>query len=131
MPPVLREWRDTLEGKAVSLSARHPEDRLNERLVRAAREILGECGKTGRGSDASKETSDLLAEKAINRSTDGWSADDVSEAQQLVRAARGLLRIDGELTGLLWRLLVPYAEDFRERFVREGPLFFQGFFVAR
>ncbi|HEX2932895.1 MAG TPA: UvrD-helicase domain-containing protein [Candidatus Binatia bacterium] len=129
IPPVLREWLAKLEGKAASLSARHPEDRLNERLVRAAREILGECGKTGRGSDASKETSDLLAEKAINRSTDGWSADDVSEAQELVRAARGLLRIDGELTGLLWRLLVPYAEDFRERFVREGHLSFDGLLV--
>src|SRR4029453_18083981 len=31
IPPVLREWLAKLEGKAVSLSARHPEDRLNER----------------------------------------------------------------------------------------------------
>src|SRR5438132_1542983 len=41
----------------------------------------------------------------------------------------GLAKIDGELTGLLWRLLVPYAEDFRERFIREGHLSFDGLLV--
>ena len=33
------------------------------------------------------------------------------------------------MTGLLWRLLVSYAEDFRERFIREGHLSFDGLLV--
>ena len=37
--------------------------------------------------------------------------------RQLVRVAKGLVRVDKELTDVVWRWLVPYAEDFRERFI--------------
>jgi len=46
-----------------------------------------------------------------------------------VRAAKGLIKVDGELTRTLWRLLVPFATDFRERFIREGHLSFNGLLV--
>ena len=61
--------------------------------------------------------------------TRGWLPEDVREAQALVRAAKGLVGVDGELIGMLWRLLVPFAADFRERFVREGHLSFDALLV--
>jgi len=129
IPPALSDWLAKLEDKAASLTQRHPEDRLNEKLVRAARAVLGEFKKTGQRSDALKEQSTLLSEKSISRNLKGWPPDDIAEAQELVRAAKGLVNVDGELAAMLWRLLVPFAEDFRERFVREGHLSFDGLLV--
>jgi ATP-dependent helicase/nuclease subunit A len=129
IPAALRDWLGKLVGQAAALIERHPEDRLNEKLVHAARAVLGEFIKAGQRSDALKKESALLSEKAIHRNLKGWSFDDIAEAQELVRAAKGLINVDGELTCLLWRLLVPYAEDFRERFIREGHLSFDGLLV--
>ena len=70
-----------------------------------------------------------MSDKSINRNVQGWPSDDVAIAQELVRAAKGLVKVDGELTATLWRLLVPFAEDFRERFIREGHLSFDGLLV--
>jgi len=129
IPPALHHWLDELEGKAASLIERHPEDRLNEKLVRAARAVLGEFKKSGQRSGALNEESALLSGKAISRNLRGWPPDDVGEAQDLVRAAKGLGSVDSELAATLWRLLVPFAEDFRERFVRDGHLSFDGLLV--
>ncbi len=71
----------------------------------------------------------LLAEKPFNNSLNGWSADDIVAAQEVVRAAKGLAGIDGEFIALLWRLLVPYASAFRERFLRDGHISFDGLLV--
>ena len=108
---------------------RHPEDRLNEKLVRAARTVLSEFRKDGQRSDTLTDEYALLSDKSINRNVQGWPSDDVATAQELVRAAKGLVKVDGELTATLWRLLVPFAEDFRERFIREGHLSFDGLLV--
>ena len=70
-----------------------------------------------------------MSDKSINRNVQGWPSDDVATAQELVRAAKGLVKVDGELTATFWRLLVPFAEDFRERFIREGHLSFDGLLV--
>jgi ATP-dependent helicase/nuclease subunit A len=129
IPDALRVWLDNLETKASALIGRHPEDRMNETLVRAARAVLGEFIKAGRRSDDFTDEYALLSEKSIDWSLKGWPEDDIAEAQELVRAAKGLAGVDGELTGLLWRLLVPYAEDFRERFIREGHISFDGLLV--
>ena len=129
VPAVFRDWLAKLEGKAAALIERHSEDRLNEKLVRAARAVLGEFKKTGQKSDTLGDEYALLSDKSISRNLKGWPPDDVGEAQEIVRAAEGLVNVDGELTGKLWRLLVPYAEDFRERFVREGYLSFDGLLV--
>ena len=129
VPAALRDWLDKFESKATALIERHPEDRVNEKLVRAARAVIGEFKKSGQRLKQAAEECVLLSEKSINRNIQGWPPEDTTEAQELVRAAKGLVRVDGELTGTLWRLLVPYAEDFRERFVREGHLSFDGLLV--
>jgi ATP-dependent helicase/nuclease subunit A len=129
IPPALHAWLVKLEGKAAALIERHPEDRLNKKLVRAARAVLREFIEAGQRSDALKEESALLPEKTINRNLKGWPPADIADAQELVRAAKGLIRVDGELAAILWRLLVPFAENFRERFVREGHLSFDGLLV--
>ena len=43
-----------------------------------------------------------------------------------MRIARGLGQVDAELTNLLWELLVPFVEKFRESFIREGFVSFDG-----
>ena len=129
IPATLRDWLAKLKSQAAKLTKLHPEDRLNEKLVDAARAVIGEFLQAGRRSDALKEESALLSEKSISRNLKGWEPGDVAEAQQVVRAAKGLVHVDGELTGLLWRLLVPYAGEFRERFIREGHLSFDGLLV--
>jgi ATP-dependent helicase/nuclease subunit A len=129
IPPMLRNWLAQLEDRAAKLIERHPEDRLNEKLIRAAQAVLCEFLITGQRSDLLADEHALLSEKAISRELKGWEPEEVAEAQALVRTARGLVRVDEELTGLLWRLLVPFAEDFRERFIREGHLSFDGLLV--
>jgi ATP-dependent helicase/nuclease subunit A len=127
--PALRDWLARLEAKGAALVERHPEDRLNEKLVRAARTVLSEFGKDGQRSDTLTDEYMLLSDKSVNRNVQGWPSDDVAIAQELVRAAKGLAKVDGELTATLWSLLVPFAEDFRERFIREGHLSFDGLLV--
>ena len=129
VPAVLRDWLAKLESKAAALLERHPEDRVNEKLVRAARAMISEFGKAEQRLNLLTNECALLSEKSISRNTQGWSSQDATEAQELVRAAKGLMHVDGELTATLWRLLVPYAQDFRERFVREGHLSFDGLLV--
>ncbi len=128
IPPVLRAWLARLAQSAAALIERHPEDRQNEKLVRAARAVIAGYENSARLDSGAPECL-LLAEKSINRATQGWSAEDATEAQDLVRAARGLLRVDAELTGAIWRLLAPFAADFRERFIREGHVSFDGLLV--
>ena len=129
VPAALRDWLAQLESKAAALIERHSEDRLNEKLLRAARAVIAEFKKSRQRLNPSAEECVLLSEKSINRTTQGWSPEDATEAHELVRAARGLVHVDGELTATLRRLLIPYAEDFRERFVREGHLSFDGLLV--
>jgi ATP-dependent helicase/nuclease subunit A len=129
VPAVLRNWLAKLESKATALIERHPEDRVNEKLVRAARAVISEFGKVEQRLSLPRDECALLSEKSISRNTQGWSPEDATEAQKLVRAAKGLLHVDGELIATLRRLLVPYAEDFRERFIREGHLSFDGLLV--
>ena len=125
----LRDWLGKLAAQAAALDARHPEDRMNEKLVRAAHAVIYEFEKSGRRSEDLTECYKLLAEKSVSRSLKGWSAEDIAAAQELVRAAKGLAGVDGEFTALLWRLLTPYAEAFRERFLRDGHISFDGLLV--
>jgi ATP-dependent helicase/nuclease subunit A len=125
---VLGGWLTMLETKAAALIKRHPEDRLNEKLLRAARDVVEEFKKSGQLNPTADPCA-FLSDRSINRNIQGWSSEDASEAQELVRAARGLVRVDGTLTGVIWRLLVPFAANFRERFVREGHLSFDGLLV--
>jgi ATP-dependent helicase/nuclease subunit A len=129
VPAALRQWLGKLQGKAAALIERHPEDRLNEKLVRMARDALGEFMNGGPLPGEFKDEFALLLEKSINRNLKGWPPEDIADAQEFVRAAKGLVQVDGELTAALWRLLAPYAREFRDRFVREGHLSFDGLLV--
>jgi ATP-dependent helicase/nuclease subunit A len=129
MPEALCTWLENLETRAAVLIEHHPEDRMNEKLVRAALTVIGEFKQTGRRRGHITEECALLCEKSISQNLKGWSEGDIAEAQELVRAAKGLTGVDAELTELLWRLLLPYAEDFRERFIREGHISFDGLLV--
>ena len=125
----LREWLNRLAAQAAAMDGCHSEDRLNERLVRAAHAAIYEFAKTGQRSAEMAECYALLAEKSVSSNLNGWSAEDVATAQELVRAAKGLAGVDADFTALLWRLLVPYAEAFRERFLRDGHVSFDGLLV--
>jgi ATP-dependent helicase/nuclease subunit A len=125
----LREWLGKLAAQAAALDARHPEDRLNEKLVRAAHAVIYQFEKSGRRSEELAPCYALLAEKSISHDLKGWSAEDITAAQQLVRAAKGLAGVDDEFTALLWCLLAPYAGAFRERFLRDGHISFDGLLV--
>jgi len=129
MPDALSAWLADLETRASALAARHPEDRMNEKLVRAALAVIGAFKRTGRRADDFTDEYALLSEKSISTDLKGWAEADIAEARELVRVARGLVNVDSQLTERLWRLLVPYAEDFRERFIREGHISFDGLLV--
>ncbi|HEY1232770.1 MAG TPA: UvrD-helicase domain-containing protein [Candidatus Binatia bacterium] len=129
VPAALREWLSQLENRAAILLERHPEDRVNEKLLRAAHATIGEFNQLGHKLARNAEISLLFSEKSLSPTTKGWSAEDIKEAQMVVRAAKGLVCVDSELIGLLWRLLITYAADFRERFVREGHISFDGLLV--
>ena len=123
----LQPWLENLESKAVALIKMYTEDRQNEKLVRAALTVIREFRRRGgiSGNGASEARS-LVTDKSINKDLQGWSEVDVVEAQQLVRIARGLGQVDAELTNLLWELLVPFVGKFRECFIREGFVSFDG-----
>jgi ATP-dependent helicase/nuclease subunit A len=129
IPAALRDWLSQLENRATILLDRHPEDRLNEKLLRAAHATISNFNRLGQKLERNSEISILLSEKSLNPTTKGWSPEDIKEAQVIVRAAKGLAGVDSELIGILWRLLVTYAADFRERFVREGHVSFEGLLV--
>ena len=126
----LRAWLQGLESRTATLIGRHPEERMNEKLVRAAASLVKEFLKTGKlEKNQLTEERVQLAGKSINRTLKGWSEPDLSEAQELVRAAKGLAQVDAALTHLLWRLLVPFAEKFRDHFVRQGFVSFDGLLI--
>jgi ATP-dependent helicase/nuclease subunit A len=127
---ALGQWLGSLLDSAASLSERHPEDRNNEKLVRAAHSIIQAFvdGGNSTGRDLVAEKACLL-EHAINRDTKGWSEADIKQAHSLVNAAKGLCRVDAALTHLIWQLLLPYAARFRETFVHEGFISFDGLLI--
>ncbi|MGH7887922.1 MAG: UvrD-helicase domain-containing protein, partial [Candidatus Binatia bacterium] len=96
----------------------------------AAQTVIGEFQRAGTSeADRSREARDLLASKSSSRALKGWSEDDLAEAQELVRAAKGLSQVDAQLTQLLWQRLSPFAENFREHFVRQGFCSFDGLLI--
>jgi ATP-dependent helicase/nuclease subunit A len=127
---VLRSWLRALIDSAAGLRQRHPEDRVNERLVRAAQMIIqtfldsGDCSET-----TLAEQMAYLLERSVDRETKGWTERDVEEARNLVRAAKGLCKVDEDLIHLVRQLLVPYAGGLREIFVHEGFISFDGLLI--
>jgi ATP-dependent helicase/nuclease subunit A len=123
-------WLRSLMDSAARLSEHYPEDRNNEKLVRAARSIVQALidGGDSTGTALAGQRACLL-EHSINRDTKGWTEADLKEAYSLISAAKGLCRVDAALTHLIWELLAPYAARFREIFVHEGFISFDGLLI--
>jgi ATP-dependent helicase/nuclease subunit A len=127
---VVRAWLERLLAGAAALSERHPGDRVNEKLVRSAAAVIKDYRNAGALSQTSlAEERGFLLAHSINKATQGWSENDADKAQDLVRAAKGLCHIDARLTALVWRLLVPYIERFRQAFIQEGFVSFDGLLI--
>jgi ATP-dependent helicase/nuclease subunit A len=127
---ALGAWLRSMLASAASLSERHPEDRNNEKLVRAAHSVIQAFidGGDATGTALAGQRACLL-EHSINRDTKGWTEADIKQAHSLVSAAKGLCRVDPALTHLIWKLLAPYAARFREIFVHEGFISFDGLLI--
>lgn len=129
-PDAVRAWLADLENKAATLLENHPEDRTNEKLVRAAILLIRAFRRSpAAATDEVKEAAALLRSRSINKNLNGWLEKESADAQALVRVARGLCQVDHDLTGRLWTLLVPFARACRERFVHEGYVSFDGLLV--
>ena len=128
IPEPLQSWLAGLESRASALIERHPEDRTNEKLLRVALQVLQGYRQGAPALDRQDREIKSLLDKAIS-DLKGWSDDEIAEAQALTRVARGLLKVDAERVSLLWTLLSPFAEKFREFFVRQGFVSFDGLLV--
>jgi ATP-dependent helicase/nuclease subunit A len=127
---LLQPWLRNLKSKAIALLKVHSENRHNEKLVCAALMVIREfLDRGGLSKNAPSEARSLVAERSINKDLQGWSEIDVLEAQELVRAAKGIVQVDAGLTRLLWEVLIPFIEKFREFFVREGFVSFDGLLI--
>jgi ATP-dependent helicase/nuclease subunit A len=130
-PPALALWLEQLSLRAAALIERHPEDRQNEKLARAAGAVMDAFLRDRRlAEDALTDERLLLADAHVNANLRGWTEADVAEARVLVRAAKGLGRVDEHLTELLWSLLAPFAERFRRFFVEQGFVSFDGLLMG-
>lgn len=130
LPEPIASWLGNLGSRAARLLESHPEDRLNEKLVGAAQTAIKafQRPQPAPDDDLSAAGALLLSGRPINTSLKGWE-DDIQEAQELVRAARGLCQVDAVRTHLLWDLLTPFAARLRQFFVHEGFVSFDGLLI--
>jgi ATP-dependent helicase/nuclease subunit A len=122
VPQVISAWLRGLEDKASGLLARHPENRSNEKLIRASRDVLQKAIGAGGAGDCDP---DLLS-GGLNKNLKGWDEEDYREAQETHRVARALCHVDDVLSRSLLCLLIPFADNFRAAFTRAGLISFDG-----
>ncbi|HLE03087.1 MAG TPA: UvrD-helicase domain-containing protein, partial [Anaerolineales bacterium] len=98
IPQPIFAWLKSLEERASLLLQRHPEERSNEKLVRASHAILQKFLRSGDpgGYELSESGQDSLSGN-ISKKLKGWPEEDVAEAQEIVRAARALCQVDDSL----------------------------------
>ena len=127
---TLQDWLADKKREAAELIKRYPEnhnqiDGFACHALAAIKAAL-QHGKIPPGE--LEEEKRWFAEKSLRRAGN-WSEEDYEKLRRLCRIARGLLRVDRQLTQALWRLLVPFAEQCRESFIREGFVSFDGLLV--
>jgi ATP-dependent helicase/nuclease subunit A len=122
VPGDITAWLRALEEKASGLIARHPENRSNEKLMRASREVLHKTLGSGAAGDCDP---DLLS-GGLNKNLKGWDEEDYREAQEIHRVAKALCHVDDSLSRSLLCLLIPFADSFRDAFTRAGLISFDG-----
>jgi len=127
----LKSWLADLEARSSALLERHPQARLNEKLVCAAQTLIRVFRQSARGGedDQAGARALLLSGRSLTRNLKGWAEEEIDEARELVRIAKGLCHVDADLCGLVWKLLIPFADTFREFFVREGFVSFDGLLI--
>ncbi|HEY7821007.1 MAG TPA: UvrD-helicase domain-containing protein, partial [Vicinamibacteria bacterium] len=124
-PAAVSSWLRGLAERGSSLLDRHPEERTNEKLVRAACAILEQFLSGDSGRDVPLAAGDSLS-RNLNRNLKGWSEEDCDQAQEIARVARALCRVDDSLAAGIVDLLIPFANKFRAVFTREGWISFDG-----
>jgi len=127
IPSSMADWLGGLEERASALLKRHPENRSNEKLVRASHSVLQKI----LSSDVSGDCEILPSDRdglagGLNKKLKGWPEEDFAEAQEIVRVARALCQVDDSLARDLCELLIPFAENFRAAFTRAGLISFDG-----
>ncbi|HZA54876.1 MAG TPA: UvrD-helicase domain-containing protein [Candidatus Udaeobacter sp.] len=127
---ILTDWLSNRECEAHALIKCHP-DNLNQidcfarHTLRILQTVL-ERGEIAAGEFAEEKR--WFAEKTLRRAGQ-WSEDDYTKLERLCRLARGLMRVNRDLTQSLWDLLVPFAEECRESFITRGFVSFDALLV--
>jgi ATP-dependent helicase/nuclease subunit A len=124
IPSAIFDWLDSHRKNAAAILARHPENRSNEKLLRAARDAFQSFVDTGCASIATDGDDPL--DGAINRNLKGWSAEDAENAQEIVRIAKALRAVDDDFCAGVSELLRPFAETFRSAYTSAGFVSFDG-----
>ncbi len=130
IPQPISAWLEKQKEKALSLIKKHPDEKYQvDRLTRAALKIIQEVLDQGDVEEGVlEEERALVAEKEPGR-VKAWPEDDLELAKELVRVVRRLCQVDSQLTQLLGELLIPFAEGFRENFVKDGFVSFDGLLI--
>ena len=131
MEPVLRDWLAHRKQEAEELIKRYPEDRNQiDGFARRTLTVLQQASKLGYIPQTEFQEERRWFEEKTLRPAGRWSDEDYDKLQGLCRVARGLLVVDRELTQSLWELLIPFAQEFRRSFTRQGYVSFDGLLVG-
>jgi ATP-dependent helicase/nuclease subunit A len=127
---VLQNWLQDLERDCRRLIEFYPEDRHQiDRFLRYSAAILQQFSQRGEGlPNPWDQERRWFGQKTLRRAGN-WSEEDFVKLQGLCRVARSLLLVDEKLTETLWQLLVPFAEECRQDFTRQGFVSFDGLLV--
>jgi ATP-dependent helicase/nuclease subunit A len=128
--PKLKEWLAERARGARELISRYPEERNQiDSFARHSLSVVKAALKHGAIVDGELESEKRwFAEKSLRRAGK-WSEEDYEELQRLCRLARGLLLTDPTLTQLVWKLLVPFVEQCRTGFIKQGFVSFDALLV--
>ncbi|OGQ50577.1 MAG: hypothetical protein A3I10_07705 [Deltaproteobacteria bacterium RIFCSPLOWO2_02_FULL_57_26] len=123
-------WLKKNEERAAELIQRHPGKNYKiDEFAHAALAVIREFLARGElAAGVLQEERDLLAGSSPGR-VKAWSEEDFEAARDLIRVAKNLCQVDGDLARLVTALLVPFAKGLRERFLQEGWISFDGLLV--
>ena len=110
--------------------ARHPEDRMNEKLVRAARAVICEFEKSGRRlGELSRAQTRSWRRKRSAADLKGWSRGRYRCGSRARARRQGLGRCRRRIHRIALAFARSLRQDFRERFLRDGHISFDGLLV--
>ena len=130
VPQEVARWLGTLEKSGSELvRERSADTRQIAELSRIAVKVIHEVVKNGAlGEGLSRDERELLATKSPSP-VQGWAETDVVQAKDLVRVARRLMQVNGDLLRRLCDLLIPFVRACRESLISRGLVSFDGLLV--